>query len=89
MRVRRQAQESKNSPSGLWTTPDPLDSPSFAPCYVPYGEQSLPIKSTALEHAAVSQTNESNATGSRTDLRAMSQSKQATNHLSKRTQHGS
>jgi hypothetical protein len=51
MRVRRLTYKSDTSPFGLWTYPDPLDGPSFAPCYAPYGEQSPPDDS----HPAVKQ----------------------------------
>lgn len=51
-RVTRLTYQVKSSPFGLWTLPDPLDGPSFAPCYAPYGEQSPPI----LTHPAPEQT---------------------------------
>ncbi|KAG9760568.1 hypothetical protein KCU73_g2821, partial [Aureobasidium melanogenum] len=45
MRVKRLAYQSENSPFGLWTLPNPVDDPGSAPCYMPYGESSPPIKS--------------------------------------------
>jgi hypothetical protein len=51
MRVRRLTYRSDTSPFGLWTYPDPLHGPSFAPCYAPYGEQSPPGDS----HPAIGQ----------------------------------
>ena len=53
MRVSRKSYQGAGSPFGLWTLPDPLDGPSFAPCYAPYGEQSPPIVSRpSVEQAA-------------------------------------
>lgn len=45
MRVKRLTYQSESSPFGLWTLPNQVDGPSFAPCYAPYGEQSPPISS--------------------------------------------
>ncbi|KAH0369639.1 hypothetical protein KCU65_g3139, partial [Aureobasidium melanogenum] len=45
MRVRRLASPSENAPFGLWTLPSPLDDPTSAPCYMPYGEPTPPISS--------------------------------------------
>lgn len=45
MRVKRIAYWSGTSPFGLWTLPNPLDDPTSAPCYMPYGEPSPPITS--------------------------------------------
>ena len=32
-----------SAPFGMWTYPDPLDGPSIAPCYGPYGEAAPPV----------------------------------------------
>jgi hypothetical protein len=62
MRVKRLAYGDYRFPLGLWTYPDPLDGPSIAPCYAPYGEQSPPIPShPAVEEAAVESTTETDA----------------------------
>jgi hypothetical protein len=37
MQARRLTNQSESSPFGLWTSTDPLDGPSSAPCYAPYG----------------------------------------------------
>ncbi|KAH0313393.1 hypothetical protein KCU84_g13545, partial [Aureobasidium melanogenum] len=57
MRVKRLAYQSENAPFGLWTRPSPVDDPIFAPCYMPYGESSPPIKSgSATEQITTDQT---------------------------------
>ncbi|KAH0288490.1 hypothetical protein M436DRAFT_60645 [Aureobasidium namibiae CBS 147.97] len=62
MRVSRKSYQGAGSPFGLWTLPDPLDGPSFAPCYAPYGEQSPPIVShPAVEQAATVPTTDNDA----------------------------
>lgn len=62
MRVSRKSYQGAGSPFGLWTLPDPLDGPSFAPCYAPYDEQSPPIVSRpAVEQAAIVPTTDTNA----------------------------
>ncbi|CAD0093358.1 unnamed protein product [Aureobasidium vineae] len=54
MRVTRLTYQSESSPFGLWTLPNSLDGPSFAPCYAPYGEQSLSTDShPAIEHTKI------------------------------------
>ncbi|CAD0091098.1 unnamed protein product, partial [Aureobasidium mustum] len=45
VRVKRLTYQSEVSPFGLWTLPAPVDDPSFAPCYAPYGESFPPISS--------------------------------------------
>lgn len=62
MRVKRLAYGDSRFPLGLWTYPDPLDGPSIAPCYAPYGEQSPPVAShPAVEEATVLSTTEIDA----------------------------
>ncbi|KAG9651256.1 hypothetical protein KCU95_g17080, partial [Aureobasidium melanogenum] len=57
MRVKRLAYQSENAPFGLWTLPNPVDDPTFAPCYMPYGESSPPIKSRpATEQTTIDRT---------------------------------
>jgi hypothetical protein len=60
--------QSTTSPFNLWSLPDSLNGPSFAPCHNPYGEQPASKVSTAFEHAAVIETFETDATGSRAGL---------------------
>ncbi|KAH0350883.1 hypothetical protein KCU81_g2488, partial [Aureobasidium melanogenum] len=47
MRVTRLAYQSHNAPFGLWTLPNPVDGPTSAPCYMPYGEPSPPNNSSS------------------------------------------
>lgn len=57
MRVKRLTYQSESSPFGLWTLPNPVDGPSLAPCYAPYGEPSPPISSRLLtEQSTADQT---------------------------------
>jgi hypothetical protein len=50
MQARRLTNQSESSPFGLWTSADPLDGPSSARCYAPYGE---PLPSTTPQPEAV------------------------------------
>lgn len=62
MRVSRRTYQAENSPFGLWSLPDPLDGPSFAPCYAPYGEQAPPIiPHPPYQQAAIAPTIETDA----------------------------
>ena len=62
MRVSRRSYQAESSPFGLWSLPDPLDGPSFAPCYAPYGEQAPPIVShPAVQQAPIAPTIETDA----------------------------
>lgn len=62
MRVSRRTYQAENSPFGLWSLPDPLDGPSFAPCYAPYGEQAPPIvPHPPIQQATIAPTIETDA----------------------------
>ncbi|KAH0259760.1 hypothetical protein KCU91_g15031, partial [Aureobasidium melanogenum] len=57
MRVTRLAYQSRNAPFGLWTLSNPVDGPSSAPCYMPYGEPCPPTNSRSkAELITVDQT---------------------------------
>jgi hypothetical protein len=62
MQARRLTQPSESSPLGLWTSADPIDGPSSAPCYAPYGEPSPSTTSqSGAEQAAVRSSIENDA----------------------------